>query len=91
MTVQSSDKPFITDLTDGRELVINGIATSGYWGGQHVMCLSTNRAGAAPDGTLRSETVIVARLRFDNEMAKLLRAAIDQQIKSLEAPSTAAN
>lgn len=91
MAIQSSDNPFIVDLTDGRELVINGIATSGYWGGQHVMCLSTSRAGASPDGALRSETAIIARLRFDNEMAKLLRAALDQQINALETPATAAN
>lgn len=86
MGVNSADKPFIVDLTDGKELVVNGIATGGYWGGQHVMCLSLNRAGAGVDGELRSETAIIARLRFDNDMAKILRDALDQQIKALEPP-----
>lgn len=88
MGVSSTDKPFIVDLTEGRELVVNGIATGGYWGSQHVMCLSLNRAGAGPNGELRSETAIVARLRFDNDMAKMLRDALDQQIKALERPAS---
>lgn len=86
MNLSSSDKAVFVDLTEGREAVVNGIATGGYWGGQHVICLSSSRAGVGPDGEMRSEIAIVARLRFDNEVAKQLREALDQQIKALEAP-----
>lgn len=86
MAINSTDKPTIVDLTEGRELVINGIATAGYWGSQHVVCLSCSRAGAGPDGELRNEAAIVARLRFDNDMAKMLVEALTQQIAVLTAP-----
>lgn len=87
----ANQKPVFIDLTEGQELVINGIATGGYWGSQHVICLSASRMGVSPEGELRNETAIVARLRFDNEVAKLLRDALDQQIKALAPPSTPAN
>jgi hypothetical protein len=76
----------MVDLTEGRELVINGIATGGYWGSQHVICLTTNRAGVGPDGEIRSEAAIVARLRLDNDMAKQLRDALDAGIAMLASP-----
>ncbi|WP_426238184.1 hypothetical protein [Pararhizobium sp. DWP1-1-3] len=86
MTVKSSEETYFVDLTEGRELVVNGIATGGFWGSQHVMCLSTTRAGVDENGALRAETAIVARLRFDNDVAKQLRDALDQQIAALVAP-----
>ncbi len=86
MAISSADKPTYIDLTEGRELVVNGIATSGYWGSQHVVCLTTSRAGVGPDGELRSENVIVARLRFDSEMAKQLREMLDISLSALVAP-----
>lgn len=87
MAVSSADVPVIVDLTEGRELVINGIATGGYFGSQHVICLATTRAGVSPDGTLRSESAIVARLRFDSDMAKQLRDALDQALAALTPPA----
>lgn len=87
----ASQRRVFVDLTDGRELVISGIATGGYWGSQHVICLSTSRVGVSPDGELRNEIAIVARLRFDNEAAKILRDALDQQINALTPPAEKAN
>ncbi|WP_325347344.1 hypothetical protein, partial [Xylophilus sp.] len=84
--IKSSDTPLFIDLTEGRELVVNGIATGGYWGSQHVMCLTSNRAGVVPDGALRSEAAIIARLRFDNDMAVQLRDALNIAIEALKAP-----
>lgn len=86
MAVSSADDAFFIDLTDGKEFVVNRVVGGGYWGSQHVICLGSNRLGAGPDGKLRSEATIIARLRFDNDMAKILREALDQQIKALETP-----
>lgn len=75
------------DLTDGKELPVNRIAWAGFWGSQHVIVLASNRPGVGPDGKLRGESALVARLRLDNDMAKILREALDVAIKSLEPPT----
>jgi len=86
MSAKNENSTVFVDLTGGAELVVNSIATGGYWGSQHVICLASNRYGTTADGKLEKQAAIVARLRFDNDMAKMLRDALDQQIKSLEAP-----
>lgn len=86
MAIKSTDRPAFVDLTEGREAVVNGVATSGYWGSQHVVVLISNRAGAGPNGTLRSEAAIVARLRFDTDMARKLRDQLNEMIAAVSTP-----
>ncbi|MFT3987213.1 hypothetical protein [Aestuariivirga sp.] len=77
----------LIDLTEGRELVINRIVSGGFYGSQHVILLGTNRYGAGPDGKLQGQCAIVARLRFDNDMAKILRDALNHGLAVLSPPA----
>ena len=77
----------VVDLTDGKELVVNRIIGGSFYGSLHVITLGGHRAGVDRDGLLRDEIAMIARLRFDNEMAKSLRDALDAAIKALAVPS----
>lgn len=86
MSEKPVETPNFVDLTEGREFVINGIAAGGYWGSQHVICLLSSRVGVGPDGALRNESAIVARLRLDNDMALQLRDALSKATSALRPP-----
>ncbi len=86
MPIDSAETPILIDLTDGKELVINRIVSGGFFGSQHVILLGTNRGGVGPDGHLQSQCAIVARLRFDNYMAHMLRDALNESINALIVP-----
>jgi hypothetical protein len=46
----------------------------------------TDRIGYAEDGTFKRDLVIAARLRFDLEIAKIIRDQLDTQIALLSRP-----
>ena len=75
------------DLTEGRELVINRFVHGGYFGSQHVITLGTNRIGVDSKGHKQEQCAIVARLRFDQDMAKMLRDALNDGINALTPPA----
>jgi hypothetical protein len=82
MPIDSAETPVFIDLTDGKELVINTMVTAGYFGSQHVIVLGTSRAGVSADGKIQSQCALVARLRFDNGMAHILRDALNNSINA---------
>lgn len=86
MAINSTDTPTLIDLTDGKELIINRIVSGGYFGSQHVILLGCNRPGVGSDGQLQGQCAIVARLRFDTDMAKMLRDALNESIKAVTVP-----
>ena len=81
------ETPIYVDLTEGKELVINVVISGGYFGSLHVFTLGTNRLGVDVNGQKQAQTAIVARLRFDNDMAKVIRDALDQHLAALVPPS----
>lgn len=82
-----TDKPdFFVDLTEGRECVVNAFVSGGFWGSQHVIVLGTTQLGFNDAGEKRPQTTVTVRLRFDNEMAKLLRDALNNAINVLTPP-----
>ena len=87
MPIDSAETPIFVDLTDGKELVINSMVTAGYFGSQHVIVLGTNCAGVGADGKIQSQCTLVARLRFDNDMAHILRDALNKSIDALTVPA----
>ena len=79
--------PFFIDLTEGREAVINRFVHGGYFGSQHVIVLGTNRLGVDAKGQKQEQCAITVRLRFDQEMAKMLRDALNEGINALSVPT----
>lgn len=65
---------------------INRISTLDYFGSVIAMTLSTDRVGFDENGNVKPEMIVAARLRFDLEMAKIIRDALDRQIAVLTAP-----
>lgn len=74
------------DLTEGRELVINRIVTTSFVGSQHVITLGANRFGIDAEGNLQPQTAIVARLRFDTDMLKMLVDNLAQAFQVVTPP-----
>jgi hypothetical protein len=77
--------PVFVDLTDARELVINRIIYSDFIGGLHTVLLGTDQTTVV-DGQYKKQIALVARLRFDPEMAKMLRDALNQALNAISAP-----
>lgn len=71
--------------------VINGLSVATVMGGLIHITLITTRIAAGPDGKLEHDNVIAARLRFDLDMARAVRSALDIQIALLAPPDTKAN
>ena len=63
--------------------VIDGLVSCGILGTSVAMTLTQHRLMIGPDGALDPDTVIAARLRFDLEVAILIRDALNNQIKVL--------
>ncbi len=66
-------------------------ATSLILGSVVAMTLITDRVGFDADGSARPDPVIAARLRFDLEIAKIIRDQLDVQIGLLSKPEGKAN
>lgn len=62
--------------------VVNGVPHFGVIGSLIALTLTTARVSFV-DGKLEPDLVIAARLRFDLEIAKLLRDNLDSQIRLL--------
>jgi hypothetical protein len=75
------------DLTDGHELVINRITSGAFFGSLHTITLGTSQVRVRADGSLEEQCAIVARLRFDTEMAITLREALSRGIAAVTPPS----
>lgn len=71
--------------------VVNGVSTIGLIGSLIDLTLFTTRFVAAEEGKPNSEHVVAARIRFDLEMAKATRGALDTQIALLAKPDGQAN
>jgi hypothetical protein len=71
--------------------VINRIVNVRYGASLFELVLGTVNLGVAPDGNLKAQTLIASRLRFDLQMAQLLRDTLDKQIAALTAPEGKAN
>ena len=63
--------------------VINRIDTVGHIGGLIDICLSTGRF---VEGQKDAEFTVAARLRFDVEMARIIRNALDSQLALMAEP-----
>lgn len=66
--------------------VINGMPQIGIIGSVFALTLTTDRIGTKEDGSPKAEMIVAARLRFDVEMARMIRDALDAQIKMLTQP-----
>ena len=66
--------------------VINDCALD-YIGSLFALTLVSNRLAPDEGGVMRGDLVIAARLRFDIEIAKLMRAKLDAQIAALTKPA----
>jgi len=79
----------ITDPDNVPVRVINGVAQYGVVGSVVSLTLTTARYSFAPDGKIEPDMVIAARLRFDLEVARIIRDRLDAQIEKLTAPPKA--
>lgn len=71
--------------------IIDGIVNFGILGATINMTLATNRIRVTAEGKLDNDYVIAARLRFDPNVGRLIRDAIDAQLKLFGAPEGKAN
>lgn len=67
------------------------LAVSNIIGGVVAVTLLTDRIGFRDDGSARIDMVVAARLRFDLQMAKVIRDQLNAQIAMLEKPEGQAN
>lgn len=63
--------------------VVNGAPQIGVIGSLIAITLTTDRIGFDANGKVQSEMVVAARLRFDLEMARILRDILNTQIELL--------
>lgn len=73
------------DLTEGREIVVNRFLPGAFIGGLHLVLLGTSQAGVV-DGKLVETSVIMARLRFNTEMAVMMRDMLTNAINAVTPP-----
>ena len=72
--------------------VVNGIVQVSVVGSLVSMTLTTDRSGSDVQGNFKSEMIVAARLRFDLELARMLRDVLNAQIELLTpAPKDKAN
>ncbi len=76
----------VTDPDNVPVKVVNAVAQYGVIGSLVSLTLTTARSSFSPDGKVEPDMVVAARLRFDLEVARILRDRIDAQIKLLTAP-----
>lgn len=74
------DPPGINAVT------VHGIVFSGYFASQFSVVLGTAINRVRENGETYVETAVCARLRFDLDMAKMIRDQLDKQIALLTAP-----
>lgn len=88
-----SDHPIqpITDPDNVPVRVVNGMAQIGIIGGLVAITLTTARVGIGTDGKPNPDVIIAARLRFDLEMARIIRDKLSEHIALLKPPETKAN
>lgn len=79
-----AELPKPTDPDNVPVRVVNAISAIGLIGGCVDIVLSTGRY---VPGETQAELVVCARLRFDMEMAKIIRRALDDQIALLTPPT----
>lgn len=85
--VDLGDPPRPLDPENVPVRVVNGIPQFGVIGSLVSLTLTTDRIGFGADGKLKSEMVVAARLRFDLEMARILRDVLNSQIELLSPPT----
>jgi hypothetical protein len=66
--------------------IVNGVQGIDYLGSVFDWTLCTARLGVNSEGQLESQNIICARLRFDLQIAHVLRDALDRQIALLARP-----
>jgi hypothetical protein len=67
----------VNDVPHAPFIFYDGAPVSGYLNGVISLTLSANRTYIGPDGTAKSDHVVVAYLRGNIQAATSLRAAID--------------
>jgi hypothetical protein len=71
--------------------VVNAVTAVVVTGGAIHLELATARVKPLPDGKIEPDYVVAARLRFNLEMARVLRDTINKQIALLTPPDSKAN
>jgi hypothetical protein len=83
--------PLFVDPDNVPIRVVNQFSLHGVSGSQLDVTFSTLRITPYSDGNSRRDMVVAARLRFDLEMAKIIRDLLDQHIALATAKASRAN
>ena len=71
--------------------IIDRVVNFGILGTTINMTLATNRMAIVGGGRIQNEFIIAARLRFDPRIGRIIRDAINSQLKLIETPKGNAN
>lgn len=88
MTDNTERPKFIPDIDPGNVPIqtINGAQMHGFPGSQFAVTLKTLGWRQTPNGDYEAVNIIAARLRFDLEMARIIRDQLNEAINVLTAP-----
>lgn len=87
MIERNRNVPPLEDDGGARDCVVNSIISADYFGSLFMLTLGSARDGVGDDGQLQRKDAIVARLRFDLEMAKIIRDRLDHLIGVVSPPA----
>lgn len=66
--------------------VVNRVFGGGYFGSLFDVILAQSRVGYDDHGDMEGQAMVVARIRFDRDFAKLLHTELGRMIASTEPP-----